>query len=80
MEKEIKYSGITISHGNVNITPVIRLHLHCFNASEVLAFHTLIEPVYVILDYAGTSRIFHITGEEISVEQFNNEVSSSSIT
>ncbi|GEM_PF-635568 len=73
MENIVVSSEQPLELGNFRVIPLVRRSVVSLDLKGTVTFHATKEPVFLIIDYAQSKRVFRITGEEISYEALKAE-------
>ena len=73
-KKEAVDTPVTVA-GGVTIIPVAKVSISSWSSKRGSTFRGGKQPVGVIVISESMKRVFRITGEEIALEQFRQEVS-----
>ena len=73
-KKEVVDTPVTVA-GGVTIIPVAKVSISSWSSNRGSTFRGGKQPVGVIVISQSMKRAFRITGEEVALEQFRQEVS-----
>ncbi len=74
MEKQEVVVGHPVAAGGVTVIPVVKVSLSYWHGKGGISFFSARRPVGLVVVSPSARRAFRITGEEISLDQFVQEV------
>jgi uncharacterized spore protein YtfJ len=74
-KKEIEI-GSPVTVAGVTLIPLIKVSLNCWRRNGSLSFFGAKQPIGVVVVSPSAKRAFRITGEEVPLDQFIQEVPS----
>ncbi len=74
MEKKEIEIGSPVTVAGVTLIPVIKVSLNYWRRNGSLSFFGVKQPIGVVIVSPSVKRAFRITGEEVPLEQFIQEV------
>jgi len=74
MEKEEVEIGNPVTAAGVTLIPVIKVSLNYWRRNGSLSFFGVKQPIGMVLVSPSGKRAFRITGEEVPLDQFIQEV------